>query len=204
MIAIKILAVTGRLPFPDLILKYFFEKWCNVREVQLILKWVALIKASSTKKWYLPVAAFFTFMDAFIPVVPNEAFLVLAVLPRPKKWFDVSALFAFASALGATALAALISFFGQPVILYFFPELLHSQTWQNSIHWMQVNGAWGLSLVALSPFPQHGAVAILGLAHSPLAIIFLSVFMGRFLKYGLVAWCAVHSPNILRKLKVIT
>jgi membrane protein YqaA with SNARE-associated domain len=165
--------------------------------------WIQRLSQSSGQKWYLPMASTFSFLDAYIPVVPNELFLALGVFPRPKRWLSIALIFALASACGATSLAAVFHHAGQWVMTSLFPDLINNSTWVETVSWMDRYGILGLGLVALSPFPQHAAVIILALAHAPFIFIFAAVFVGRFLKYGLVAWLAKMSPQTLRKVGIL-
>ena len=132
--------------------------------LQKINFFIGKIKRSVHQKWYLPLAVLFSYMDAFVPVVPNEVFLVLGVLSRPGSWINVAGAFTLASALGATTLAALIQWSGPYILDVLFPHLSHSAQWLGITSWMQEHGDWGLFWVALSPFPQHAAVALVGLS----------------------------------------
>ncbi len=166
------------------------------------------------RTWYLPLVAFLSALDAYVLVVPNEALLIPAVLAhanRPEtrrrfgrlSWLPSALWVTVGSALGAASFAVLTSLYGEQFVEHFFPNALHSKEWLDSVKVIQRHGGWGLALVSLSPFPQHPAVAIAGLAKMNALVVFLAVFLGRLLKYGFFAWAAVNSPEILRKLRIL-
>jgi membrane protein YqaA with SNARE-associated domain len=157
------------------------------------------IEKLSKKKWYLPLMSLLSALDAFILVVPNEALLIPAVLARRQHWYHTVIWISAGSALGAASFAQLISIYGESLLNYFLPGIAHSSGWERSLYLFQQYGSWGLSLVSLSPFPQHPAVAIAGLAHLSFLHVMLAVFAGRSLKYFVLSWCAVYSPHLLKK-----
>lgn len=155
------------------------------------------------KPWYLAAAVLCAFLDAYLPIVPNEVFLALGVMPRPKQWLGVALSFSLASALGAVSLAWAFSNLGIGFIDSVLPGLTQSPEWAQMSEWILEYGGWGLAFVALSPFPQHAAVILSALSGFPLVGIGIAVFLGRSLKYASVAWLAGRSPEILVKLKIL-
>jgi membrane protein YqaA with SNARE-associated domain len=161
------------------------------------------IEKFSQQKWFLLVIAFFASLDAFVFFIPTEALLIAAALVNPKRWAWTAFWVSVGSAFGATLLGFLASRYGSGFVSHLFPELLRSKVWLHSVHVIQHHGSWGLTVVSLSPVPQHAAVAIAGLAHLSVVKIFLAVLLGRAIKYSAIAWCAINAPNVLRKLRIL-
>ncbi|MGK5083142.1 VTT domain-containing protein [Bdellovibrionota bacterium FG-1] len=166
---------------------------------------MGLIKSALTSltnfashRWYLPLVALLSGIDAFVFFIPNEALLIPAVMARPKNWLRVAAWVSLGSALGATLFSQLCGSFGPRVIEFFAPHLTESENWRKAITLVHQYGLPGVTLASLSPAPQHAAVAIAGLAHLSWAGIFCAVFIGRFIKYGVIAWLTVSAPKAVK------
>jgi membrane protein YqaA with SNARE-associated domain len=142
-------------------------------------------------------------VDAFVFFVPNEMLLIPAVLMRRKHWFGIALWTSVGSAIGAALFGYLTSQYGEIVVNFLFPSLLNSKTWLDSAQIVNEHGSWGLAVISLSPLPQHAAVAIAGLAHLSTSRIFLAVLLGRAIKYLFLAWCCIHSPRLLEKLRIL-
>jgi membrane protein YqaA with SNARE-associated domain len=156
----------------------------------------------ASRKWFLPLVAVLSALDAFIVFIPNDALLISAVLVRRNHWIRTALWVSIGSAIGAAACAWLISLYGDSLVNQLFPKLLDSKTWLDSSRVIQQHGSWGLAAVSLSPFPQHAAIAIAGLAHLQPFTVLGSVLLGRTLKYVFVAWCSTHSPKLFQRSKV--
>jgi membrane protein YqaA with SNARE-associated domain len=166
-------------------------------------KVILFIEKYSGRWWYGPFLAFLAAIDAYIFVVSVEAFLLPAVLARPKNW-AISALWGtVGSTIGATSFAILSSEYGEGLVDHFFPKLLNSKSWIHASQYIVKHGAPGLAFISVGPLPQHAAVAVAGLAHMNPFDIFAAIFIGRGIKYFFLAWAAAHSPKLLRKLKLI-
>lgn len=157
----------------------------------------------ASRGWYAPVLGLLSALDAYILIVPNETLLIPAVLIRPKRWLSTSLWVTLGSAIGATSFAMLASHFGDGFIQKVAPELLHAKTWLKTTEFLNAHSVWGLALISFSPFPQHVAVAIVGLAHVPPWSVFGGVCIGRAAKYAMVAACTVYMPHVLKKIGML-
>jgi membrane protein YqaA with SNARE-associated domain len=149
--------------------------------------------------WYPPLIGFLAFADLFILVVPTDAILVSAVLLSPRRWIYTGLMVALGSSFGAAALALLLRYQGLPFLLHIYPGIDHSAAWKTAIHLVEQWGAWGLFGVAISPIPQHAAIAVAALTGMSGLVIFASVMAGRSIKYLFLAWLASHAPKLLSK-----
>lgn len=159
------------------------------------------LKAGASKWWFVPFVSFLAAADAYIFIVPNEAFLLPAILARPKKWFSVSLWITLGSAIGAASFSAFASLYGANFIQAIAPNLLSSRGWHDSEVFIQSHGKLGLALISVSPFPQHAAVALVGLAHMNVFEVLVAVFIGRGVKYVFLSWATVYSPQLLKRLR---
>jgi membrane protein YqaA with SNARE-associated domain len=154
----------------------------------------------SKRKWFLPLVVFLSALDAYVFFVPNEALLILPVMAHPKRWKTHALWVSLGSAGGATSFAYFVHRYGRSWAQGLFPSTFHSKHWAQFSALLEKHGGWGLTLVSVSPFPQHVAVTIAALTEMSIGTLFLAIFIGRATKYLFVAGCAVHSPKILEKL----
>lgn len=150
--------------------------------------------------WYPPFIGLLAFADLFILVIPTDAILISAVILSPKRWAITGAMVAAGSALGSVALALLLRVEGLPWLLHVYPHLDKTKSWATATHLVDQWGGWGLFWIALSPIPQHAAIAVAAITGLGLPTIFGTVFGGRILKYELFAWLASHAPKVLGKM----
>ncbi len=140
--------------------------------------------------------------DAYVFVVSVEALLLPAVVVRPKKWILASTWATVGSTIGATSFAYLASLYGESVVTYFIPNAFTSKSWIDSSRYISEHGYLGLGFISVGPLPQHVAVAIAGLAHMKMNQVFFAVLIGRGIKYFFLSWAVIHSPKILKRLKI--
>lgn len=165
---------------------------------------IIFLEQFSGRWWYGPLIAFLAAADAYVFVVSVEALLLPAVMVRPKKWAISSMWATIGSSVGATSFAYLTSLYGEAIVNHFMPGALYSKSWLESSRYINQHGFLGLGFISLGPLPQHVAVAIAGLAHMNLDEIFLAIFIGRGLKYFFLSWAVVHSPKLLRRLRIMS
>jgi membrane protein YqaA with SNARE-associated domain len=156
------------------------------------------------KWWFPPFVGLLTAADAYVVFVPNEALILSAVWVHPQRWFVTTTWSVLGSTLGAVSFADFTARYGEKFVRDWLPGIIDSRAWTNSVHFMQgEHGGISLALISLSPFPQHAAVAIAGLAHMPLTVVLFAVLVGRGIKYYALSWAAVHAPEWLRKLRIL-
>lgn len=169
--------------------------------IRRLVRWFARIEQYSDRWWYHLAIALFAALDLFIVVVPTEGILVTTVLMRPRRWILTFLWISFGCGMGALGMASLMRHFGEPMLQVFFSSTMQTETWSEILGLIERYGTEGLLLIALGPFPQAPAVAFCGLTHMPLANIFFCIFIGRSVKYGLLAWITLHSPKLIRRLR---
>lgn len=163
-------------------------------------KWMTALQRYASRWWYPPLVALLAFADLFLLIIPTDGLIVSAVVLAPRRWFYTALITAVGSSLGSFALAAVLQAKGLPFLLQISPGLDHSTAWLWTQKLMQRWGDWAVFLIALSPSPQHPAIALAAVAGMALDRVLLMVFAGRALKYLFVAWLASHAPGMLGKL----
>lgn len=167
-------------------------------------KWVSKLGKYSSKWWYAPLLALLSALDAYVLVVPNEPIIAAGVIARPERWKSLCTWMTIGNTLGAVSLAAIVGAQSEWIMEHFVSaKMLDSRTWMRSVHLIDRHGWWGLAVVSLSPFPQHAAVILVGLARMSLWKVFFAILAGRAPKYYGTGWLAAKSPEVLRRWKVI-
>lgn len=166
-----------------------------------------LIKLSNLQRfvdrpWYLPLLTLLVALDLFLAFIPSDALLIASVLVRPKRWWKFFIALTTGSACGALALAVLSRVIGPRLLdVLQMTETLKSPTWVKVQGWLHEYGGPALGFVALGPLPQQPAVALCGLSSLSFFTIFMWVWLGRGLKYGLYAYIAAYSKSTLDSLR---
>lgn len=162
-----------------------------------VFRVIARLERHADRPWYTFAVTFLAAIDLFVAIIPIDGLLISSVLLKPKRWVSLAILMSGGSALGAFVLGLLIQIYGEPFAHAFFHDQLSSPAWQSLSLFLGSHGALALTLIAASPLPQQLPVIVCALAHLPLPLIFISVFIGRTLKYLLFAWSSQHAPRLL-------
>lgn len=150
--------------------------------------------------WYPYLIGVLVAADSFLLIVPTDAMTVSAVILEPKKWIRYGMLVAISSTIGAVILAALVDFYGIDFIHSFFPGLEETKMWIWTDEFMQSYGLLVVFVVAVTPLTQPPSVILAALSHLPLSQISIAIFLGRTIKYLLIAWVSSHAPKLLGKM----
>jgi membrane protein YqaA with SNARE-associated domain len=150
--------------------------------------------------WYPLLVAALAAADAYIFFVPIEVLLTPAVLAHRRRWALTAFWITLGSAIGAASFSWLTTRYGRPFLDSAFSGVTSGKAWEDSERYIQRHGGLGLALISLSPFPQHPAVAVAGLARMNALVVFAAVFAGRFVKYVAIAWALVKAPKLARRL----
>lgn len=127
-------------------------------------------------------------------IYPITAVVVPAVLIQPKLRWRIVAVTAFGSAIGAMLLMVTFHHMGWAQLYDRFPELTTHPTWKRIMTWTSSYGALGLFLVAALPLPQTPALIFFAIVRHDYLSVFVTIFGGKALKYGLFAWGAERFP----------
>jgi membrane protein YqaA with SNARE-associated domain len=167
---------------------------------QVIQSAVRRLQTFVDRVWYAPLIGGLAGADNFVIVVPTDGILVSSTMLKPKRWLLLAACVTVGSTLGAVALAACVEILGLPWILQLYPGLEQTMTWNWTANFFDRYGLAVVFLVAVSPSFQQPAIVLAGLANTPLLTLAAVVFVGRLIKYLLMAYLASHAPHVLGRL----
>jgi membrane protein YqaA with SNARE-associated domain len=165
-----------------------------------IQSYVKLLQRFTDRIWYPPLIGFLAALDNLIIVIPNDGILISSSMLVPKRWFIFALSLAIGSTVGALVLAALVELQGLPWILEVYPGVSATQTWTISMKFFEEYGLLLVFAVAITPFMQQPAVILASLANTPLAELAGVIFVGRFIKFLVMAYLGSHAPRLLKKM----
>ncbi|AZZ36045.1 hypothetical protein CIK05_04315 [Bdellovibrio sp. qaytius] len=165
----------------------------------LITHAVKLLQYYIDRTWYLPMLSLLALLDNYIIVIPIDGILISSSMLKPKKWFYFGFFVAIGSAIGALGLAYIIRVYGIQIVESFFPHIQSSSSWIRTQSFFDQYGLWLLFAVAVTPFTQQPAIILAVLAGVPVLQIFLIEFLGRWIKFSLMAYVGSHAPNLIKK-----
>ena len=168
-------------------------------KVQL-LSFIKKIQKKADRAWYSPLIGFLAALDNLVLLIPNDGILISSSILFPKKWFSFSLSVAIGSAIGAMSLSLLVSEMGLPWILKFMPDIQSSNSWENANVFFDKYGLYFVFVVSVTPFIQQPAVILASLANVPLLHLVSVIFIGRFIKFLVMAYIGAHAPNLLTKM----
>ncbi len=165
-----------------------------------IKTWVKRLQSFASEPWYAPLLSLLAGLDNLILIVPTDGLLISSSMLRPKQWFWFACCVTVGSTLGAVALAALVETMGLPWILSLYPALQTSEMWKLTHDFFQDYGLLVTFIVSITPLMQQPAVVLAALGEAPLPELALVVFIGRFIKFLIMAYLGSHAPRLLSKI----
>jgi len=165
-----------------------------------IRTYVQLLQHYTDRFWYPSFIGFLAALDNIVIVIPNDGILISSSMLIPKRWFILALSVAVGSTLGAIALAALVEFQGLPWILDLYPGVDETKTWALSMEFFERYGLFLVFVVAITPFMQQPIVILASLANTPLIELAAVIFVGRFIKFLIMAYLGSHAPRVLAKM----
>lgn len=165
-----------------------------------LVKWV---RQFFDRPWYLYLCALLAAADIFILLIPTDGLLITYVWAKPKQWVRSFIIISVGSAVGALAMAIAIRYFGEGMMEQWLAGHDSSDTWQKMTLWIDDYGVWALGFIAGGPFPLQVGVILAALGHMEVSTLFVSVLIGRLIKYGLFSYLSVRMPHLLRKSKTL-
>lgn len=165
-----------------------------------ITKYVKTLQRHADRWWYTPLIGLLAAADNLVVVVPTDGILVSSSMLRPKRWVTFAFSIAVGSTIGALILAALVEWHGLPWILNYFPSIDETQTWIWTERFFDEYGLIVVFAVAATPLMQQPTLILASLAGTPLLELAAVIFVGRFIKFLLMAYIGSHAPRLLGRL----
>lgn len=164
-----------------------------------ISQYVEAIQRFVDRIWYPPFIGLLAALDNLILIIPNDGLLISSSMLIPKRWFALALNVAVGSALGALLLGFLVETYGLEWILKMYPWISSTHSWIWAESFFDSYGLYLVFLVALLPFFQQPAVILASLSGTPLLKLAAIIFLGRFIKFLIMAYVATHAPRLLNK-----
>ncbi|HQQ62566.1 MAG TPA: hypothetical protein PLF22_03235 [Pseudomonadales bacterium] len=146
-----------------------------------------LLQAVRDSRWFLPVLFLLAIASTLSMLVPFTSILVIAVLAQPTRWRSAFCWGSAGSALGGSIITLAFHQLGWIQVYQKFPELASSPAWHSVLIWTAEYGLRALAVIAALPLPQTPALIFCSISQQPLWGVFLALFFGKFVKYGVVA-----------------
>jgi membrane protein YqaA with SNARE-associated domain len=166
-------------------------------KITLLIKF---LQRYTDRFWYPPLIGFLAALDNLVVVIPNDGILISSSMLIPKRWFGFALSVAIGSTVGAMVLASLVESQGLPWILEAYPGINETKSWAWSVEFFEQYGLFLVFAVAVTPFVQQPAVILATLANTPLLELAAVIFLGRFIKFLIMAYVASHAPAMLAKM----
>jgi membrane protein YqaA with SNARE-associated domain len=154
---------------------------------------ITLHKASVVRAY--PVAVGVAAFALTVMVIPFASILIGAVLLRRDRWKEIVVLSSLGSATGGLILYLSFHHLGWVQIAAVYPDLTQLKAWSDATRWISDYGTWALLGIAAMPMPQTPALIFTAISQLPPAEVFLALFFGKLLKYGVYGWLAAECPS---------
>jgi membrane protein YqaA with SNARE-associated domain len=127
--------------------------------------------------------------------IPFASILIGAVLLRRDRWKEIVLVSSLGSATGGPVLYLIFHHLGWSQIAVAYPDLTQSKAWVDATRWVSAYGTWALLGIAAMPLPQTPALIFTAMSRLPISEIFLALFLGKLLKYGVYGFLAANLPS---------
>jgi membrane protein YqaA with SNARE-associated domain len=161
--------------------------------------WV-LVYGATRRRIYPFLIGMLALLLTLSMTLPFASVLALSVLLRRELWKEIVLLSSLGSATGGLLLYFLFHNLGWASVTEAYPDLIQSKAWIDATRWVSMYGTWALLGVAATPFPQSPALIFTAVSNLPAAEVFLALFFGKLLKYGVYAWLASTFPDWISNL----
>lgn len=166
----------------------------------LIQKYVQKLEQYADRVWYPPLIGLLAALDNIIVVIPNDGILVASSMLVPKRWAIYAINISIGSTIGAMALHLIVQHQGLPWVLEFFSGVDQTVVWKWTEDFFDKYGLIVVFIVGASPLLQQPAIILSALANTPILEMAAVIFIGRFIKFNIMAYLASHSPKYLKKI----
>jgi membrane protein YqaA with SNARE-associated domain len=167
---------------------------------QRILIYVQHLQSFIDRIWYPILLGFLSAIDLFVVFIPTDGLLISSTLLRPKLWIRFAVSTALGSTMGAFVLILITNHLGVPFLMQTFPGLTENTFWQWSLTFFKEHGLLVIFIIAATPVAQQPAVFFASIAGTPVKYFIGIYFVGRILKYLLMAYISSHAPKLISKM----
>jgi membrane protein YqaA with SNARE-associated domain len=167
---------------------------------QKIQKYVVHLERFADRAWYPPLIGLLAALDSLVMIIPTDGILIASTMIIPRRWFINAVFVTIGSTIGALVLCAIVENHGLPFILKYYPTINESATWAWTERVFEQYGLLLVFAIGASPLMQHPVVILAGLADTRLLPLAAAIFLGRSIKYAVMAYLASHSPKLLKKI----
>jgi membrane protein YqaA with SNARE-associated domain len=126
--------------------------------------------------------------------IPFASILIGAVLLRRDRWKEIVLVSSLGSATGGVILYLVFHHLAWSPVIAAYPDLTQSKAWSDATRWVSAYGTWALLGIAATPLPQTPALIFTAVSPLPVAEVFLALFLGKLLKYGVYGCLAAQFP----------
>ena len=158
------------------------------------------LRTAVPERVYLLMTGITALLITVSMTIPFAAILVGAVLLRHDRWKEIVLISSLGSATGGFILYWVFYYLGWSQIVVAYPDLIQSKLWADGTRWVSVYGAWALLSIAALPLPQTPALIFTAVLPLPASQVFLALFVGKLLKYGVYGWLAANFPSWVERL----
>mmetsp|Transcript_7092 Transcript_7092/g.17115 ORF Transcript_7092/g.17115 Transcript_7092/m.17115 type:complete len:197 (+) Transcript_7092:65-655(+) len=137
-------------------------------------------------------------MFTLVLTTPLVILFCTGVISNPKKWFRVAFFNALGTLAGCAILSVMVDAFGTEYIRQKFPTTFESQWWAWTEEKMQTYGFLAIGPIAAMPIILHPLIFFAKLTKTSPAVLLISIFVGRLVKYAIMANVAMTAPSLLK------
>jgi membrane protein YqaA with SNARE-associated domain len=145
------------------------------------------VKRGTTGPAYLALIAALAFGLTVSMSVPFGGVLAVAVLLAVARWRAIVLCSSLGSSLGALVVYLLFHHLGWSQFIAAYPEIARSNAWGDATRWLEQYGSFGLFAISALPLPQTPALIFAGIYRMPVPEVWLAIFLGKIIKYGVYA-----------------
>ena len=158
------------------------------------------LRTTVPERAYLLMTGITALLITVSMTIPFASILVGAVLLRHDRWKEIVLISSLGSATGGVILYFIFYHLGWSQIVAAYPDLVQSKLWSDATQWVSAYGVWALLGIAALPLPQTPALIFTAVLPLPASHVFLALFTGKLLKYGVYGWIAAHFPSWIEHL----
>ena len=153
------------------------------------------LRTTVPERAYLLMTGITALLITVSMTIPFASILVGAVLLRHDRWKEIVLISSLGSATGGVILYFIFYYLGWSQIVVAYPDLIQSKLWSDATQWVSAYGVWALLGIAALPLPQTPALIFTAVLPLPASHVFLALFVGKLLKYGVYGWLAANFPS---------